>query len=172
MRFIIRRCLRPRLPRMIGESVATIGREKFAQFLALGLGEARTYADVLQRARIVIEAEQKGADRVAIASFVPSKAGHDAIAVALMLDLEHHALVGLIGAGNRLGHNPVEAGAFKPPEPIRRHTRFTRCGSQMDWRARAFKDRLQLFAPLLERFAPPIAVPFAEQVEKDYRSWA
>jgi hypothetical protein len=39
----------------------------------------------------------------------------------------------------------------------------------MDWRHRTGKQRLQLFAPLFERFAPPIAVSFAQQVEKDDR---
>jgi len=64
----------------------TIWRQKFHQFLAFGLRKARAYADVLQRARIVIQAEQKRSDRGAVASFVPSKTGHDAVAVALMLD--------------------------------------------------------------------------------------
>src|ERR1700687_1407806 len=145
---------------MIRESVVTIGSQKSHQFLTFSLREARTHADVLQRPGAVKQAEQKRSDRRAVASFVPSKASHDAIAIALMLDLEHHALVRLIGAGNRLGHNSVEARASKAPEPTRRDTRFTRCGSQMDWRARAFKDRLQFFAPPLERFAPPIAIPF------------
>src|SRR5713226_986219 len=108
-----------------------------------------------------MQAEQKGADRGALAVFVPSKAGHDAIAVALMLDLEHHALVRLIGPGNRLGDNPVETRAFKALEPIRRDTWITRRRSQMDWRHRARQHRLQLFAPPLERFDPPIAIPFA-----------
>src|SRR6266852_3233292 len=122
---------------MIGKSVVTIGSQKSHQFLAFSLREARAHADVLQRPRAVKQAEQKRADRRAVASFVPSKSSHDAIAVALMLNLEHHALVGLIGAGNRLCHNPVEARAFKAPEPIRRDSWFTRCRSQMDWRHRA-----------------------------------
>src|SRR5713226_1047145 len=123
---------------MIGESVTPpIGSQKTHQFLAFTLREASAHADVLQRTRSVKQAKQKRADRRPVASFVPSKAGHDAIAVARMLDLEHHALVRLIGAGNRLGHNPVEARAFKAPEPIRCDTWFTRCRSQMDWRHRA-----------------------------------
>src|SRR5271156_5438208 len=104
---------------MIGESVVTIGSQKSHQFLTFSLREARAQADVLQRPRSVKQAEQKRADRCAVAALVPSKARHHAIAVALMLDLEHHALVRLIRAGNRLGHNPVEASAFKAPEPIR-----------------------------------------------------
>src|SRR5271155_491362 len=122
---------------MIGESVATIGRQKFHQLLAFGLREARASADMLQRARIVIQAEQKRSHCRALASFVPSKARHDTIAVALVLDLEHHALVGLIGAGSRLGHYAVEARAFKALEPIRCDGGFTRSRGQMDWRDRA-----------------------------------
>src|SRR5713101_7947391 len=83
---------------MIGESVTPIGSQKTHQFLAFALREASAHADVLQRTRSVKQAKQKRADRRSVASFVPSKAGHDAIAVALMLNLEHHALVRLIGA--------------------------------------------------------------------------
>src|SRR5271156_5375814 len=154
---------------MIDQSVATIRRQKSYQFLPFGLREARADADVLQLARIVIQAKQKGADRRALASLVPSKAGHDAIAVALMLDLEHDALVRLIGAGNWLGHDAIEARAFKAPEPIGRDTWIAGCGSEMDWRLGGGQRWFQRFAPPLKRFAPPIAVSFAEHVEKDYR---
>src|ERR1700680_3186286 len=41
----------------------------------------------------------------------------------------------------------------------------------MNRRHRLAQQRLQLFAPLLERFAPPIAASFAQQVEKDDRCW-
>src|SRR5579862_6579156 len=107
---------------MIGESVVTIGSQKVHQFVTFGLRETRAHADVLQRPRGVKQTEQKRADRRAVTSSVPSKASHDAIAVAFMLDLEHHALARSIGAGNRLGHNPVEARSFKAPEPIRCNT--------------------------------------------------
>src|SRR5580700_3654246 len=39
----------------------------------------------------------------------------------------------------------------------------------MDWRHRTGQQRLQLFAPLLERFASPIAISLAQEVEKDDR---
>src|ERR1700689_3322296 len=119
---------------MIDQSVATIRRQKSYQFLPFRLREARKHADVLQLARIVIKAKQKGADRRALASLVPSKAGHDAIAVALMLDLEHHALVRLIGAGNWLGHDAIETRAFKAPEPIGCDIWITGYWGEMDWR--------------------------------------
>ena len=119
---------------MIGESVAPLWSQKSHKFLSPGLREARANADVLQRAGIVIQAKQKRAHRSALASFVPSKAGHDAIAVALMLDLEHHALVRLIGAGNWLGHDAIETRAFKAPEPIGCDIWITGYWGEMDWR--------------------------------------
>jgi hypothetical protein len=60
---------------------------------------------MLQRPQAVKQAEQKRADRRAVASFVPSKASHDAIAVALVLDLPvspsvlEHVFTQLSGGG-------------------------------------------------------------------------
>ena len=48
----------PLFPWMIDERVAPIGREEFDQLPALLLGEARTHADMLQRTRVIEEAEQ------------------------------------------------------------------------------------------------------------------
>src|SRR5260370_7364793 len=98
---------------MVRESVVRIGTQKSPQFLTFSLREALTHADVLQRPRAVKQAEQKRADRRAVASFVPSKASHDTIAVALVLDLEHHALVRLIRPRNRLAHNPLHPPTFQ-----------------------------------------------------------
>src|SRR5260370_834183 len=89
-----------------------------------------------------------------------------------MLVRDFHYQLGperLMRAGNRLGHDPVEARAFKAREPIRCDTWFTCCRSQMDWWHRTGQQRLQLFAPMLERFAPPIAVSLGQEVEKDDR---
>ena len=107
---------------MIGERILAIRRKKFDQLAALLLGEAGADADVLQRARVVEEAEQQRADRGALAFLVPAKTGHHAVAIALVLDLEHHALVRLVGACDRLGHDAVETGAFEAAKPIRRDT--------------------------------------------------
>ena len=82
---------------MIGERVLAIGREEFYQLPALLVREARADADMLQRARIVEKAEQQRADSRALAFLVPSKPGDDAVAIALVFDLEHHALVRLVG---------------------------------------------------------------------------
>src|ERR1700722_157649 len=127
-----------------------IRSQKFHQFLTPGLREARAYADVLQGSRAVKQTEQKQTDRGPVASFVPAEASHDAIAIALMLDFEHNALVRLIDAGNWLGHNSIQAGAFKAFEPIRCDIEFTRSRGQMDWRHCILQQRFQPLAPLLE----------------------
>ena len=133
---VCRSMLRPVLPGMSGERVLAIRREEFRELPALLLREARADADVLQRARIVEKAEQQRADRGALALLVPSKAGNHAVAIALVLDLEHHALVRLVGPGNRLGHHAVETRAFEAAKPIRRDARFAGCRRQMDRRRR------------------------------------
>ena len=98
--------LGPCFPRVIGERIFAVGREKFDQLAALLVGEARAHADVLQRARIVEKPEQQRADQRALAFLVPAKARNHAIAVALVLHLEHHALVRLVGARDGLAMTP------------------------------------------------------------------
>ena len=52
-----------------------------------------------ESARVVVEAEQQRANRRPVAAFVPPKPGDNAVARAFVLDLDHHALVRLVGAG-------------------------------------------------------------------------
>ena len=49
--------------------------------------------------------------------------GHHAVRGALVLDLEHHPLVRLVGDRQRLGDHPVEAGALELVEPALRGRR-------------------------------------------------
>ena len=67
---------------------------------------------------LVVEAEEQRADGVPLAALVPAEAGDDAIAFALVLHLQHDALVGLVGARGGLGHDAVEAGALEALEPV------------------------------------------------------
>ena len=60
---------------------------------ALRRGEARADSDVLQGTSIVIQAEQQRADQSTLAFLVPAESGNDAVTVALMFHLEHHAFV-------------------------------------------------------------------------------
>src|SRR5579864_2159303 len=90
--------LGPSPPRVIGEGVLAIGREEFHKLLAFLLREAGADAYVLQRACVVEKAKQQRANQCAFAFLVPSKTGNDAVAIALVFDLQHDALVGLIRA--------------------------------------------------------------------------
>src|SRR5579864_6643535 len=111
--------LRPPPPRMIGQSIFSIWLKKFHELLSLLHRKAGADAYVLQRARLVEQAKQQRADQRALAFLVPAESGHHAIAIALVLHLQHHALVRLVGAVDRLGHDAIEPRAFETPEPIR-----------------------------------------------------
>src|SRR5450755_75718 len=94
-----RRCLcGPSPPGVTDERIRAIGREKFHQFAALFQGETGTNAYVLEHAGIVEESKQQRSDGDILASFVPAKTGHYAVAVALVFDLQHHALVRFVSA--------------------------------------------------------------------------
>ena len=92
---------------MIGQCVVAIGFEERDEVAAFLLGEAGADADVLELAGGVVEAEEEGADGGVEAVLVPAKAGDDAVAVALMLDLEHGAFAGLVGGGEGFGHDAI-----------------------------------------------------------------
>ena len=83
--------LRPALPWMTVERTLAEGRELLEQLLAPLRGEARRDADVLQVTRVVVQAEQEGADAVAV--LVDAVAADHAIGGATMLHLHHHPLV-------------------------------------------------------------------------------
>ena len=121
---------------MIDQRIPSIGRQELHQLPPLLLREARADAHMLQRARIVEEPQQQRSHRRLLAFLVPSKAGHHAVAIALVLHLEHHALVRLVGPCNRLGHHSVEAGAFEAAEPVGRDARIVSCRCQMEGRRR------------------------------------
>src|SRR6185369_2330444 len=84
---------RPLFPRMRLERVLPVRFEKLDQLDPLLIGKTRTHSNVLQLALIVKKSEQQRSDSIPIALLVPTKPSHDAITLALMLDLEHHAFV-------------------------------------------------------------------------------
>src|SRR5579883_797192 len=100
----------PRSPRMIFERVLPIRFQKLHQLQAHLIAEAGAHADVLQRAGIVVQTEQQRADAARLAFFVPAETGGDAIAIALVLDLQHDALVRLVAEVERLGDDAIESG--------------------------------------------------------------
>ena len=85
---------------------------------------------------VVVEAEEERADEGLFVSaiFVPAEACDDAVAVALVLDLQHGALVGLVGAGEWLGDDAVEAGALEAAEPVLGEGAVVGGGGEVDGR--------------------------------------
>jgi hypothetical protein len=73
---------------------------------------------VVEAAVGVVETEEKRADDPA--RLVPTEACDDAVGRALVFDLEHRALVGLVRAVERLRHDAVETCSLEPGEPISR----------------------------------------------------
>ena len=126
--------LGPMFPRVSSKRVLTVRREEFYQFASLLFREARADADVLQRAGVIEKAEQERADHCTLTVLMPAKTGNDTVTVALVLDLEHHALIRFVGSQNRFSDDAVETGAFEAAKPVRRNAQFASCGCQVEWR--------------------------------------
>ena len=97
----LRAALGPVAPGMRRERVLAERLQLLRQLLPRGHGERRRHADVVQRARVVVEAEQQRADERPRALLVPAEAGHHAVRGARVLHLDHRALAGLVGACSR-----------------------------------------------------------------------
>src|SRR5204862_1380337 len=123
---LVRLRFRPRAPGMPVEGVLAVRGKEIHELAALGRGKARADADVLEVRRVVEEAEEERADRGTVRVLVPAKAGDDAVALALVLHLEHHALVRLIDARLRLRHHAVQSCPFEAPEPVSRRVSIAR----------------------------------------------
>ena len=113
-----------------------------------------------------VEAEQQGADRV-VRGLVHAVAGDHAIGRAHVLDLAHHALVGLIGEVGALGDQAVEAGSLEALEPVARDRLVAGERGQMDGRRGVREGALERRAPVCERLVREIVVAEREQVEGD-----
>jgi hypothetical protein len=116
--------LGPTFPGMIDKRLSTIGFEKFDKLLTRLVCEASAHTHVLQGAMLVVKTKQQGSHSRSLTFFVPSKTGDDAIAVPLMLDLQHDALVRFVSSGNQLSHHSIEARALEPAKPVGRHAQF------------------------------------------------
>ena len=77
---------------------------------------------MVERAFVVVEAEQQRADD-AFAVLVPPESGHHAVGGPRVLDLEHRPLAGLVGGIVRLRDHPVETRALETLQPVDRRDR-------------------------------------------------
>src|SRR5262245_12007028 len=160
---------RPVPPGMIGERIRAVGRERRDELAPLRVGEARHHADVLERARRVVEPEQERADRHSGTALVPAEARHHAVALPLVLHLEHHPLVRLVGAAFGLRHHAVQARALEASEPVGRGAALLGGRRQVQGRLGALEQRLELAAALAERAGAQVPIALAEKVPEDHR---
>ena len=161
--------LGPALPRMFLQCILPVRRKELDQLPPFRVREARAHTHMLQHTRIIEQPKQQRPDRLSFTFLMPPKSGDHAIAVALVLHLQHHPLVRLVGPGHRLGHNPVKPRAFKPPKPIRSHTRIPRSRSQVKRRRGRRKQRLQFPPPALKRNTAQIPIAHTKQIEEHNR---
>jgi hypothetical protein len=128
--------------------------------------ERADHADVGEHTRVVVEPEQERPDRVGTALVQPV-AGDDAVGRSLVLDLEHHAFVGLVRPFERLGDDPVEPGALELVEPPTRELGVGRGRRDVDRRPRVHERRLECGPSLGERPLHEVIVAERQQVERD-----
>ena len=125
---------RPVTPRVGLEGALPVGRQVLHELATLHRGEARRDADVVQRPVVIVETQQERAHGRPRAVLVPAEAGDDAVAVALMLHLEHDPLVRLVEARRLLGHDAVQACALEAAEPVGGHAAIGGDRRQVDGR--------------------------------------
>src|SRR3954451_17368354 len=78
----------------------------------------------------------------------PAESGDDAVGRALVLDLEHRPLAGLVRALEALRNDAVEPGALEPIEPVRGERAIEGRGGQVDRRLDACERGLEPGAAL------------------------
>jgi hypothetical protein len=96
---------------------------------------------------------------------VPAKAGNDTIALALVLDFEHRALVRFVGSRTGLSDDAVETSALEATKPILRHEQFAGYRGEVYWRRCGRKQRFQNPATISEFQAAEIPVSLGKNIE-------
>src|ERR1700754_580327 len=111
----------------------------------------------MQKSLVVKQPQQQRTDSRAFAFFVPTKSRHHTIAIALVLHLQHHALVRFVSARDRFRYYAIQPGAFKTSKPIRRRCKIRRHRRYVHWWSNRRKQRLQLLPAFIETLVAQIA---------------
>ena len=104
---------------------------------------------MVERAFVVEQAEQQRTDVRTGPVLVPAEPRHHAVGRALVLDLEHRALAGLVRGVEPLGHDAVETGTLEVVEPVGRERAVAGRGGEVDRRRGVGEDGLEAGAALL-----------------------
>jgi hypothetical protein len=97
--------------------------------------ERRCHTDVMQHARVVIEAQQQGANQPG-GAFVPAKAADHTVCGPNVLDLQHDPFAGRIRQLGAFRNDAIQTRAFESLEPRDSKLSLARHGGQMYWRSR------------------------------------
>ena len=117
----------------------------------------------------VPEAEQQRADQRPRPVLVPAEAGHHAVGGALVLDLRHRPLAGLVGRVGALRDHAIQPGALEDVEPSSRDRRIRRGRREMDRFRRVLGQPFEPRATLGEGPVPEVVVTLGQAVEGDER---
>jgi hypothetical protein len=145
-------------------------RRKLLEELPTAIHRERPdHADVGEHPRVVVQPKQERPDGIG-AALVEPVPGHDAVGRALVLDLEHHPPVLLVGPLERLGHHPVEPGPLELVEPPPRDLHVGRGRRDVDRRHGVHEGGLERGPPFDERSTREVVIAEREQVERDEMS--
>ena len=148
--------------------VLAVGRQLVHQLLAPGHGEAGGDADMVEDTLVVVHPEQQRADDAA--ALVPAEPCDDAVRGALVLDLQHDALVLAVRLVDALGDHPVETGALEAGEPVGCDVAVLGERSQVDGGLGVGEHGFELRSAGAERSVTEIVVAEGEQIERHERS--
>jgi len=141
------------------------GSQLVDELPASHIRERRDAADIAQRAVVVVEADEERSD--ADTALVDAVAERDDVGGARVLDLQHGALVRLVGVVETLGDDTVETRALELREPASGGRGIVARAGQVHRRLDARKEVLELGATAGERSIAQIAVAARQQVEGD-----
>ena len=156
------------LPWVAGKRVLPVRRKIAGELLPLLLRKTRADADMLQHASLVVQAQQQGAYLRVLAVLVPAKSGNHAVAIALMLHLQHDAFVRLVHPCPVFGDDTVQTRALKASKPVFGDAGLRSGRRDVNGRGHMGEHLQQALAAKLKRGFPKIAFALAQQVENDY----
>src|SRR4029434_403809 len=97
----------------------------------------------MQRARVVVEAQQQGTNQPACA-FVPAKAADHTVCGPNVLDLQHDPFAGRIRQLGVFRNDAIQTRAFESLEPRDSKLSLARHGGQVYWRSRNREDFFEM----------------------------
>jgi hypothetical protein len=155
---------------MIDKRVVPVWRQEIHQLSPFLLRKTRADPNMLQSARFIEKSKQQRTNRRALSVFVPPKPCNDAVTIPLVLHLQHHAFISLIGARNILRHHSIETGTLKAPEPVSSDTSFLGRRRYVNWRRSRGQQSLEPLPTISKWLTAKILIRFTQKIKEHHRS--